>query len=97
MIHLTLTGYHAGVPYCNTDRAQAREAGDTMVHGIYAPLHKPEYRARCCPACLQVWADEAYDDTDEMPDWVRELRDNGPDDIATDDTRSYGPHHQARK
>lgn len=75
MIHLTETGFNAGRPFCLTDRVAATQAGDTFQHGAYAPLHKDDVRALCCPECLKVWALEAYDDTDtDMPEWVAEIR-----------------------
>ena len=74
MFHLTETGFNAGRPFCFVDRTAATREGDTFQHGAYAPLHDPIARARCCPECLKVWAMEAYDDTDEMPEWVTEIR-----------------------
>ena len=70
MIHLTETGFHAGRRLCLTDRAD----GDENAHAVYAPLRFAEFRARVCPECLRVWANEAYEDGDEMPEWVTELR-----------------------
>ena len=70
MIHLTETGAHAGRTYCETPR----EHGGQYAHGAYAPLHLADFRAKCCAHCLTVWANEAYDETDEMPQWVRDTR-----------------------
>jgi len=71
-IHLTETGFNAGRRLCLTDRSD----GLTNVHAAYAPINKPEYRVNCCSACLKVWAAEAYDDRDDdMPTWVKQLRD----------------------
>jgi hypothetical protein len=41
---------------------------------MYAPLHKPEFRAVCCQKCLKVWATEAYDNGDEMPNYIEKIR-----------------------
>lgn len=68
MIHLTETGFHAGRRFC-TSCDEGRN-----VHGAYAPLDNPEFRAQVCPDCLKVWATEAYEGGDDMPDWVREMR-----------------------
>ena len=70
MIHLTETGYHAGRRLCLSDRAD----GARNVHAAYAPLDNPDFRAQCCPECLKTWALEAYDEGDEMPQWVRDMR-----------------------
>jgi hypothetical protein len=73
-IHLTETGLHAGRRLCLTERSD----GAQNAHAALAPLHLAEFRARCCHACLTVWAREAYDDTDEMPDWVLTMRNEEP-------------------
>lgn len=70
MIHLTETGFHAGRRFCMSNRSD----GAQSVHGMYAPLDNPEFRAKCCPDCLKVWALEAYDDGDDMPQWVSDIR-----------------------
>lgn len=70
MIHLSETGYHAGRLFCLDTKAE----DDTSAHGMYSPLHLAEFRGKCCQKCLKVWADEAYDEGDEMPDWVIEMR-----------------------
>lgn len=69
-IHLTETGYNAGRRLCLTDR----QDGERNVHAMHSPLHNPEFRAQTCPHCLKVWALEAYDADDDMPDYIRELR-----------------------
>lgn len=67
MIHLSETGLNAGRRLClATD--------DESVHAMYAPLQKPEFRATVCPVCLKVWAMEAYDEGDEMPEYIKEIR-----------------------
>jgi hypothetical protein len=43
---------------------------------MYSPLHLADFRAKCCIDCLKVWANEAYDEGDEMPEWVKEARKN---------------------
>ena len=70
MIHLTETGFHAGRPLCGVAREDATE----KVHAVYSPLNNPSFRAQVCPDCLRVWALEAYEDGDEMPEWVQEMR-----------------------
>lgn len=70
MIHLSETGYHAGRLFCLGTKSE----DDTSVHGMYAPLHLADFRVKCCPDCLKVWAVEAYDEGDEMPDWVVDMR-----------------------
>jgi hypothetical protein len=70
MIHLTETGYHAGRRLCLTDRND----GARNVHAAYAPLDNPEFRANLCPHCLKVWALEAYEDGDVMPDYIESIR-----------------------
>lgn len=70
MIHLTETGINAGRRLCLSDRND----GQRNVHAMYAPLNDPAFRKQCCPHCLNIWANEAYDDGDEMPEWVTEER-----------------------
>ena len=70
MIHITETGFHAGRRLCLTPR----DDGAQNVHASYASLRNPAYRANCCGACLKTWAVEAYDDGDDMPDYITALR-----------------------
>jgi len=70
MIHLTETGFHAGRRLCLT----SRDDGAQNAHASYAPLRDAAFRANCCAACLKTWADEAYDDGDDMPDYITALR-----------------------
>ena len=70
MIHLTETGYNAGRLFCLSQMHH----DDTKAHGAYAPLHLSDFRAKCCTECLKVWANEAYEDGDDMPQWVIETR-----------------------
>ena len=60
----------AGFPMCNAGWG-AKTPNDA--HAVYAPLSKPEFRETVCPACLQSWAESAYDDEDlpTAPDWVK--------------------------
>ena len=70
MIHLTETGINAGRRLCLSDRRDNHR----NVHAAYAPLNNPSFREQCCEHCLKVWAQEAYEDGDEMPEWVIEKR-----------------------
>lgn len=56
-IHLTLTGYWAGVTLCGVPRT----ADGLYTHAMYAPLANPAWRVKCCPACVASWG---YDDDD---------------------------------
>lgn len=67
MKHLSETGLNAGRRFCLATDGES-------VHGIYAPLQNPVFRANCCAKCLKVWANEAYDQDDEMPDYIKEIR-----------------------
>jgi hypothetical protein len=70
MIHLTETGLHAGRRLCLTERSD----GQRNVHAAHAPLHLSDFRRDCCQQCLEIWANEAYDDGDEMPDYIQKIR-----------------------
>jgi hypothetical protein len=70
MIHLTLTGIHAGRRLC----LASREDGEQNAHAAYAPLQLADFRSKCCPHCLHTWAIEAYEPGDDMPPWVEEMR-----------------------
>ena len=70
MIHLTETGFHAGRRLCLT----ASSDGQRNVHAAYAPLHLADFRRDCCQECLITWATEAYDEGDDMPDYIQEIR-----------------------
>ena len=70
MIHLSETGYHAGRLFCLGTKTEE----DTSAHGMFVPLHLADFRAKYCPDCLKAWAMEAYDEGDEMPEWVVEMR-----------------------
>lgn len=67
MKHLSETGVHAGRRLCLAKDGESH-------HAVYAPLHNPKYRATLCPECLAVWANEAYDDGDIMPNYIVAIR-----------------------
>lgn len=53
MIHFTFTGYHAGLPFCDTQRSDS----DTFMHIPYnatfrdKTLNSPDM----CPACKEIY------------------------------------------
>lgn len=49
VVHLSETGFNAGRRLCLSTQEKS-------VHAAYAPLHRQEFRAGCCPECLKVWA-----------------------------------------
>ncbi len=60
MIHLTMTGYHAGVVICGAKKHE--HADDEYVHAMYAPqviLDSPDL----CPVCKSYW--DNADNSDE--------------------------------
>lgn len=74
MIHLTETGVNAGRLLCLSDRAEKQAQQDIFNHFAYAPMHDPNYRMMVCPECLKAYADFAFEDGDDMPDWVFQIR-----------------------
>lgn len=68
-VHLSETGLHAGRRLCLAPKDQSRS-----VHAMYAPLHNPTFLANVCGKCLQIWALEAYEDGEEVPDYLVEAR-----------------------
>lgn len=60
-IHITFTGYEAGRPYCDCNKAERLEAGDTFVHMPYSHVEEFLARPEICPACKAEW-DAAGDD-----------------------------------
>lgn len=70
MIHLTEQGLNAGRRLCLTNRSDGKQ----NVHAAQAPLHLPDFRMQTCQECLKIWALEAYDEQDDMPDYIRALR-----------------------
>lgn len=68
IMHLTLTGYHAGKTLCGSERESEE------IHAMYAPLHKQEFRDKVCKECLREYALSYGDeDLDDAPDWVIEI------------------------
>jgi hypothetical protein len=60
-IHLTLTGYDAGMPFCGCDKNAEKASWAAFQHVPYS--HVAEFMARpeICPACKAEW-DAAGDD-----------------------------------
>lgn len=67
-VQLSETGLHAGRRSCGA----TRDDGSRSVHAIYAPLQTQQFRAMLCDACLTIWAFEAYEKADMMPDYIVE-------------------------
>lgn len=63
MTHLTLTGYHAGMPLCDVDKPAAKERGEQFLHATYAPNALFEAGSDLCAKCRAEW-DAAADDDD---------------------------------
>lgn len=70
VVHLSETGVNAGRRFCSA----SRDDGNRSVHAMYAPLHAPEFRQNVCEACLSIWANEAYEEGDSMPEYIAEVR-----------------------
>jgi hypothetical protein len=70
IVHLSETGVHAGRRLCLAPADQSSRS----VHAAYAPLYREEFRALVCAVCLKVWADEAYEPGEEMPDYIAAAR-----------------------
>jgi hypothetical protein len=70
LVHLSETGLHAGRRLCLAPTDQSSRS----VHAIYAPLSNPTFLATVCEKCLHVWALEAYDDGENIPDYLVEPR-----------------------
>ena len=66
LVHLSETGQHAGRRLCLAPKDQSSRS----VHAMYAPLDNPTFLATVCEKCLQVWALEAYEDGEEVPDYL---------------------------
>lgn len=66
--HLTFTGILAGTRLCGSEEAAA------SAHAVYAPLHLADFRARCCPECLDVWEDD-HTGPDDTPVLSRPMHD----------------------
>lgn len=54
MIHITLTGYHAGTPICGIERSTAPET-DTFQHAPYSGLDAFLDNPDLCPNCKAEW------------------------------------------
>lgn len=72
VVHLSETGVNAGRRLCGA----SRDDGSRSVHATFAPLHAPEFRENVCEACLTMWAAEAYEEGDPMPEYIAEARQN---------------------
>lgn len=70
MIHLTEQGINAGRRLCLTNRSD----GQRNVHAAYAPLHLSDFRKDTCQECMKIWALEAYDDDEPLPDYIQAIR-----------------------
>ena len=70
LVHLSETGVNAGRRLCMAPYDHASRS----VHAMYAPLHNPAFRENVCGECLSVWALEAYDDGDQLPDYITAAR-----------------------
>jgi hypothetical protein len=70
LVHLSVTGLHAGRRLCLAPTDQSSRS----VHAIYAPLSNPTFLATVCEKCLHIWALEAYDDGENIPDYLVEPR-----------------------
>lgn len=62
MIHITLTGFYAGIPYCGCNKEDRRKAGDSFMHMPYTHFREFMERADICPKCKQVWDDSANEE-----------------------------------
>lgn len=76
MVHMTESGVNAGRRLCGA----SRDDGQRNVHAVLTPLHNATVREQICPACLKVWALEAYEEGDDMPDYIVDIR---KDAVAT--------------
>lgn len=70
VVHLSETGLNAGRRFCGA----SRDDGNRSVHAVYAPLQPTEFRQNVCEACLTIWANEAYEEGDSMPEYIAEVR-----------------------
>lgn len=70
LVHLSETGLHAGRRLCLAPRDQSGRS----VHAVFAPLQNETFRDQVCPKCLEVWAVEAYEDGDTMPEYIAAIR-----------------------
>lgn len=68
-MHLSETGLHAGRRFCGNSNREEKS-----IHATYAPLEILAFREKACPECLKIWALEAYEDGDDMPAYIQEIR-----------------------
>ncbi len=81
-VHLSETGANAGRRLCGAPRADDNRS----VHAVYAPHHNPSFLASVCRECLKFWAAEAYEEGDEIPQYLVPFRD-APGAAACDGAR----------
>lgn len=70
LIHLSEIGINAGQRFC----LAPRDGTSRSVHAMYAPLDNVDFRETVCAKCLSIWATEAYEDGDQMPEYIAEAR-----------------------
>ena len=66
MIHLTITGYEAGRPLCDCDKAQELAKGNEFAHAMYFPFGAPwvETKGGVCPACQAIFDEVEQEQTE---------------------------------
>ena len=64
MIHLTLTGYYAGHPYCDCDKQAEKAKGNTFCHMPYSHIKEFLQNNDICPKCRAIWDDTVEEDTE---------------------------------
>lgn len=90
LVHLSEIGRHAGRRLC----LAPDDTAGRSVHAMYAPLHNPTFLSSVCETCLQVWALEAYDDDDEIPDYLIEVRQAATLAVAKKEAAAGAESHQ---
>ena len=70
LVHLSETGLNAGQRLC----LAPRDGTSRSVHAMYAPLDNVDFRETVCAKCLSIWATEAYEAGDEMPEYIADAR-----------------------
>lgn len=58
MIHLTFTGPYAGTPFCNCNKEEEIEKGNTFQHVPYSNAAKFFETQAICPECKNLWFGE---------------------------------------
>lgn len=56
MLHLTMTGFYAGLPLCLCDKEARKAAGDEFVHAMF--WNEKRETREVCPECLKIWKEE---------------------------------------